>query len=62
MSHLYTGRTYELRSTPVRLLEVWPVVKDADPKAVIVTAASDDIGVIGTNDQEAFALGKQKLG
>lgn len=62
MSLLHTGRTYELRDTPERLLAVWPVVRDADSDAVIVTAAGDNIGVIGTNSQDAMALGKRALG
>lgn len=61
MSKLHTGRTYEISDTPKRLREIWPAVKSADPKAVIVTADNDDIGVIGTNDLQAVTIGKQAL-
>ncbi|MFD1624466.1 hypothetical protein [Azospirillum griseum] len=62
MSQLHTGRTYELRDTPERLMSVWPVVRDTDPNAVIVTAAGDNIGVIGTNNRDAMQKGKDALG
>ncbi|WP_207460303.1 hypothetical protein [Azospirillum sp. SYSU D00513] len=61
MAKLQTGKTFELRGTPDRLREIWPAVKAADTKAVIVTAASDNVGVIGTNDPQAAALGKLSL-
>lgn len=61
MTPLHTGKTYELKGTPTQLREVWPAVKKADPKAVFVTADSDNIGVIGTNVLAAMTLGKQSL-
>jgi hypothetical protein len=43
MARLQTGRTFEFRGTPAQLREIWPAIKVADPKAVIVTAASDNV-------------------
>jgi hypothetical protein len=61
MAKLQTGKVFELRGTPERLREIWSAVKSADPKAVLVTAMSDNVGVIGTDDLQAATLGKNSL-
>ena len=61
MSKLVTGRKYELHDTPDRLRAVWAAVKGSDPKAVIVLAESDNVGVIGTDVLAAVTIGKLDL-
>jgi hypothetical protein len=57
MENLKTGRAYDLYGTPETLQEIWPQIKVADPKAVLLMAPSDNLATIGTDVKECYTIG-----
>jgi pantothenate kinase type III len=59
MSRIPTGKRYEASGPVASIRKVWPFLEKADPNAVFISASSDDVSSIGTDDRNAAMSARQ---